>query len=324
MEGDGSIIAAIRFMKISVITPCLNREEFIAEAVESVTAQNYPEFEHWLIDGGSTDRTLSIVRRYPHLHVVSEPDHGVYDAFNKGLRLATGEVIALLNSDDLFVPGAFRLCANLFRNAVGTMIVSGGCQIFRRSSAGREIEMHRYEDARRYQLSLRNVTIGLPIINARFFRRSVFEKIGDFNLDYPIAADRDFLIRAALAQIPDAPVSRILYRYRWHAKSLTMNAGGDSLLKGMEDGLRIIQRLIDDQKLPSDQLVLLDRWRRECLATEVMIHALNRRPRKAFSTALAQSHRDVLFPLTFFRLGTLAIARRCRTRYRLLRAKDEA
>jgi glycosyltransferase involved in cell wall biosynthesis len=311
-------------MKISVITPCLDREEFIAEAIESVAAQKYPELEHWIIDGGSTDRTLEIVRRYPHLKVVSESDRGVYDALNKGLKLATGDVIALLNSDDLFAPGAFQLCANLFRTGAGTMIVSGGCQIFRRTSAGREIEMHRYEDARRYQLSLRNVTLGLPIINARFFRRSVFEKVGDFNLDYPIAADRDFLIRAALANIPDAPASRVLYRYRWHSKSLTLNAGEDSLLRGMEDGLKIIQRLIAGRRLGPDQLTLLHRWRRECLATEVMIHAINRRPGKGFSVALTQSQRDILFPFTFFRLGTLAIARRCRTGYRLFRAKDEA
>ena len=109
--------------------------------------------------------------------------------------------------------------------------------------------MHRYEDARRYQLSLRNVTLGLPSINARFFRRAVFEKIGDFNLDYPIAADRDLLIRAALAGMPDAPVSRVLYRYRWHSKSLTMNAGDDNLLRGMEDGLTIIQRLKEERNL---------------------------------------------------------------------------
>ena len=311
-------------MKISVITPCLNREEFIAEAIESVLAQDYSEFEHWLIDGGSTDRTLTIARRYPHLRVVSEPDRGVYDAFNKGLRLATGEVIALLNSDDLFVPGAFRLCDNLFRNAIGTMIVSGGSQIFRRTNAGREIEMHRYEDARRYQLSLRNVTLGLPSINARFFRRAVFEKIGDFNLDYPIAADRDFLIRAALAGMPDAPVSRVLYRYRWHSKSLTMNAGDDNLLRGMEDGLTIIQRLKEGGGLGTGQLGLLRRWRRQCVATEVMIQTINRKPARALSTALTELRRDLLFPATLFRLGSLAIARRCRTWYRLFRAKDEA
>lgn len=310
-------------MKISVITPCLNREEFIAEAIESVLAQDYSEFEHWLIDGGSTDRTLAIARGYPHLKVISEPDRGVYDAFNKGLKLAAGEVIALLNSDDLFVPGAFRLCANLFRNTVGTMIVSGGCQIFRRTSAGREIEMHRYEDARRYQLSLRNVTLGLPSINARFFRRAVFEKIGDFNLDYPIAADRDLLIRAALAGIPDAPVSRVLYRYRWHSKSLTMNAGDDNLFRGMEDGLTIIQRLMEGGRLGTDQLGLLHRWRRECLATEVMIQTINRRPGRALSTGITQLRRDLLFPATLVRLGSLAIARRWRTWYRLFRAKDE-
>jgi glycosyltransferase involved in cell wall biosynthesis len=311
-------------MKISVITPCLNREEFIAEAIESVLAQDYSEYEHWLIDGGSTDRTLTIARRYPHLRLVSEPDHGVYDAFNKGLKLATGDVIALLNSDDLFVPGAFRLCANLFRNAIGTMIVSGGCQIFRRTSAGREIEMHRYEKPRRYQLSLRNVTLGLPVINARFFRRAVFDKIGEFNLDYPIAADRDFLIRAALAGIPDAPVARVLYRYRWHSKSLTMNAGDDNLRRGMEDGLTIIQRLMEGGRLGTDQLALLHRWRRECLATEVMIQTINRRPARALSTAVTQLRRDLLFPATLVRLASLAVARRLRTWYRLFRAKHEA
>jgi glycosyltransferase involved in cell wall biosynthesis len=304
-------------MKISVITPCLNRVHLIGATVESVVAQDYSDFEHWIVDGGSSDGTLDQLKRYPHLRVVSEPDRGVYDAINKGIRLATGEIIILLNSDDLLVPGAFSLSADIFRNAVGTMIVSAGCQIFRCTPDGTEIEMHRYNDPRRYALSLRNVTIGTPNINARFFRRKVFEQIGDFDLAYPIAADRDFLIRAALRQLPDAPVAKVLYRYRWHSGSLTMNAGSDSLLSGMQDGRRIIAQTIQNFAVDREQMACLSRWGRECDAMEVMIYAVQGRVRDALLTWLERLRRDPQFLVTFVRLGLLACGRRLRTWWRL-------
>jgi glycosyltransferase involved in cell wall biosynthesis len=310
-------------MKISVLTPCLNRREFVAEAIDSVLRQDYPDFEHWIIDGGSTDGTLEILRRYRHLKVVSEPDRGVYHALNKGLRLADGDMIALLNTDDLFPLGTFNLCAELFRNSLGTMIVSGGCQIFRRDNGGRETELHRYENPRRYQLSLQNIAIGLPIINARFFRRRVFERLGCFNLDYPIAADRDLLIRAALEGMPDAPVPRILYRYRWHPASLTMNAGSDSLLQGMKDGMKICQRLASSRSLTRRQRTIVNRWRRECLANEVMIYAIQRRSSKALASGFRATQADLLFPTTMLRLGSLAVGRRLRSWYRLQRTRHE-
>ncbi|MBV9645715.1 MAG: glycosyltransferase, partial [Verrucomicrobia bacterium] len=73
-------------MKISIITASLNRKEFIGTAIESVLAQNYPNFEHWIIDGRSSDGTLEFLKKYPHLRVLSEPDRGVYDAWNKGIE----------------------------------------------------------------------------------------------------------------------------------------------------------------------------------------------------------------------------------------------
>jgi glycosyltransferase involved in cell wall biosynthesis len=304
-------------MKFSVITPCLNRVQLIGATIESVVAQDYPSFEHWIIDGGSTDGTLDLLKRYRHLHVVSEPDRGVYDALNKGIRLATGDVVILLNSDDLLGPGAFALAADIFHNAVGTMIVSAGCQIFRCTPDGKEIEMHRYDDPHRNALSLRNVTTGTPNINARFFRRKVFDQIGEFDLAYPIAADRDFLIRAALRQVPDAPIAKVLYRYRWHAGSLTMNAGSDSLLLGMKDGRRIIAQTIQNFALNSEQSAYLDQWRRECQATEVMICVVQGQLDKALSTWVEGMRQDPRFSFTLFRLGLLAIGRRLRAWWRL-------
>src|SRR5467141_1507921 len=271
-------------MKFSVITPCLNRVQLIGATIESVIAQDYPNFEHWIIDGGSKDGTLDLLKRYRHLRVVSEVDRGVYDAMNKGIRLATGEIVVLLNSDDLLARGALSVVAEIFQNAVGTMIVSAGCQIFRCTTDGAEVEIHRYDEPRRNALSLRNVTIGTPNINARFFRRKVFDQIGYFDPAYPIAADRDFLIRAAVRGLPDAPLPKVLYRYRWHADSLTMNAGSDSLLAGMHDGHQIIARSIQNLPLSREQIEYLNQWDRECQSTEVMIYSVQGRFPEALST----------------------------------------
>jgi glycosyltransferase involved in cell wall biosynthesis len=317
MVGPGRNQSKRPVMKFSVITPCLNRAELIGPTIESVIAQDYSDFEHWIIDGGSTDGTLDLLKRYRHLRLVSEADRGVYDAMNKGIRLATGEVLILLNSDDLLARGAFSLVADIFRNAVGTMIVSAGCQIFQSRSDGVEIEMHRYDDPRRNALSLRNVTIGTPNINARFFRRKVFEQIGEFDLAYPIAADRDFLIRVALRQLPDAPIAKVLYRYRWHAGSLTMNAGSDSLLSGMGDSRRIIARSIQKTSVNREQLACFNQWGRECQATEVMIYVVQGRFREALSTWLRGLGQDPRFFVTAIRMGLLAVGRRLRTWWRL-------
>jgi len=308
-------------MRFTIITPCLNREKFIAEAIESVLAQQYDDVEHWIIDGGSTDKTLDIVRSYSHLRVVSERDRGVYDAFNKGLDRATGDAVIFLNSDDLLTPGTLAFAQQIFQNAIGTLIISGGCEIFRQTDAGREVEMHRYADPKQNQLNFRNVTLGYPNINARIFRRSVFARLGRFNLAYPMASDRDLLMRAALANIPDAPVANIVYRYRWHEGSLTMNAGNSSMSQAQRDGLNIIASLLADPKINDDQRQILARWRRECVATEIMIQALNRNLARAAAIFLETLSQESLLPFTLWRLGWLAVGRRIRTYYRIFRAE---
>jgi glycosyltransferase involved in cell wall biosynthesis len=311
-------------MRFTIITPCLNREKFIAEAIESVLAQQFNEVEHWIIDGGSTDKTLDIVRRYPHLHVVSEPDRGVYDAFNKGIERATGDALIFLNSDDLLTPGTLALAQQIFQSAIGTQIISGGCEIFRRTDGGKEIKMHCYDDPRENQLNFRNVTLGYPNINARIFRRSVFDKLGRFDLTYAIASDRELLLRGALANIPDAPVANILYRYRWHEGSLTMNAGNTTLSQAQHEGLTLVASLLAKPSVTDEQRRILQQWRRECVSTDVMIQVMNRKFSQAARIFWSVFRQDVLLPLTLFRLGLLAIGRRIRTYYRLVRAEHGA
>ena len=100
--------------KVSIITPSYNRAGMIETAIQSVLSQNYPEVEHIIMDGGSTDGTLEVLKKYPHLRVVSEPDQGMYDALNKGLNLAHGEIIGFLNTDDFYAPGVFAKIALQF------------------------------------------------------------------------------------------------------------------------------------------------------------------------------------------------------------------
>src|SRR5258708_16182203 len=93
-------------MGLTIITPSLNAERFIAQAVESAGAEGRADIEHIVVDGGSTDGTLETLRRYPHLRVLARPGLGLYPALNLGIAEATGDVIGLLNADDRYLPGA--------------------------------------------------------------------------------------------------------------------------------------------------------------------------------------------------------------------------
>jgi glycosyltransferase involved in cell wall biosynthesis len=309
-------------MKISIITASLNRRGFIGAAVESVLAQNYPDFEHWIIDGGSSDGTLEFLKQYPHLKVLSEPDRGVYDGFNKGLDRASGDVIAFLNSDDVYAPAVFHFVRERYDRGTSE-IVTGACEIFRRLGSGAEVIMHRYLDSRRYRLSVASVTLGVPNINARFFRRSVFDKIGNFSLEYQMAADRDFLLRSALAKISDDSVERLFYRYQWHAGSLTMNSGNTTLLKAIYEGVKIADQYRSLPSLSSHDRSILQAWRRELQATVVMIHAVQCNPGAAFDNAAAALKEDPRWIFDLLRCGTQSIGRRARTLIRSVLANQQ-
>jgi glycosyltransferase involved in cell wall biosynthesis len=206
---------------ITVITPSYNRVEMIDHAIESVLAQNYSAVEHIVIDGVSTDGTLKVLKQYSNLKVISEPDSGMYDALNKGFKLAGGEIICLLNSDDNYERNVFASIADLFNHDPDLDAVIGAARIFQELNGNEEtLAIHRPSTTNKL---VERLILGVPTINAWFFRRRVFEKLRGFDLHYRIASDREFLIRFYLEGFKVDVYDSILYHYRQHSGSLTFS-----------------------------------------------------------------------------------------------------
>lgn len=225
-------------MKITVITVAYNSERTIVDMLRSVAAQTHPDIEHLIIDGGSTDRTLALVAEHgSHVaRVVSEPDDGIYDAMNKGMRLATGDLVGCLNSDDLFATP--QVLADVARMATqqGADAVYGDVTHF---DPARADPLVRYWRAGSY--SLRKVRLGwMPPHPSLYVRRAVIERIGVFDASLRIAGDYEFMLR--LFSQPGLKVSyvpEVLVDMRVGGAS--QRSFGALMLKSRED-LRALRR----------------------------------------------------------------------------------
>jgi len=181
------------FPIISIVTPSLNQGAYIEENIRSVLNQNYPHFEHIIIDGGSTDGTIDILKKYSHLTWVSEKDSGQSEAINKGFKRANGEIIGWLNSDDCYESGAFFSVVAELNRAQGKYVVSGDCSVI--DDKGNRIGYCRgrfsdHEDLIKYWD--RDYTIPQPSV---FFYRNVLHKSGYLNEQLNYAMDYDFWLR---------------------------------------------------------------------------------------------------------------------------------
>jgi glycosyltransferase involved in cell wall biosynthesis len=235
---------------ITIITPSLNRIEYISQAVESVILQDFLSYEHIIMDGGSTDGTIEYLKNYSRLKVISQPDRGLYDAINNGIELAQGDIIGILNTDDLYEPDVFSDVAKAFADNDHIMAVVGGATLFENSPNGERRSLSIYPpitiDQKWYRL-----TSGAPIINAWFFQISVFDQIGKFDLRYRYASDRDFLIRFGLEGLPFSTLDRNVYLYRKHAGSLTMDGKNDGEADFMLETRDMVEHYLDREKLPN-------------------------------------------------------------------------
>jgi glycosyltransferase involved in cell wall biosynthesis len=182
---------------VSIVTPVLDRVETIATCLNSVAAQSYRPIEHIVVDGGSTDGTLELIQQHRPsfpFRWISEPDSGMYDAINKGMSIAQGEVLAYLNSDDLYPPWSVEVAVRALEPGVG--LIYGDLGVLRVATDGRPARFHLqfYPDFELRHYSYIG-TIGQP---TAFWRRSLMDEIGLFDTQYHLIADCEYWLRAAL------------------------------------------------------------------------------------------------------------------------------
>jgi len=283
--------------KLSIITPTLNRRRFLEDAIQSVLSQDYPEFEHIIVDGGSNDGTLELLAQFPHLRVVSEKDSGLYDALSKGVAMARGEVIGHLNSDDVYAPGAFHRIAAPFRDDAGVDAVFGGAIAFEDTAGGARRTVVEYLTPSHSALSWENVTIGVPIVNARFFRRGVYDRVGTYDARYRIAADRDFLIRVALADVRSVQVPGAVYHYRMHGGSLSLSGERASFGAIHAEHLTMSERYLAMRGLSRAHRAHFERWHANEAMLATVLATREFRFHDAFQAGLRGWRQDALWPL---------------------------
>jgi len=243
-------------LRLSIITPCLNRANSIENSIRSVLKQGYSDVEHIIIDGGSTDGTLSLLARYPHIKVVSEPDLGMYDALNKGLKIASGEIIGFLNADDLYADHVFQPVVEYFHDE-NVDAVAGKAQIFEEEKDGTSKTILELSPPHPDKLVKTAIT-GSTIFNAWFFRKSIIQKVGGFDAQYKISGDADLILRLALMGMNYLALDSVHYLYRQHEDSLTFQVNSDKLLKSFKDHSLFIKKYISSAEIPHDVKALFN------------------------------------------------------------------
>ena len=179
-------------MKISILTCVLNNEKFIADSIKSVQNQIYKNKEHIIIDGGSIDKTIDIVNRLNNndISIVSSQDNGIYDAINKGINLASGDIIGILHSDDFYADYNVLSSVNEVFEKKNADIVYGDLLYV---SKNKKLNVRYW---RAGEFLDRNIKRGwMPPHPTVFIKKEVFKKIGNYNTNYKISSDYDFLIR---------------------------------------------------------------------------------------------------------------------------------
>lgn len=179
-------------MKVSVITVCYNSEATIRDTIESVLSQDYSEIEYIIIDGASNDNTMEIINEYSDdiSLVISEPDKGIYDAMNKGIKLASGEVVGILNSDDFFTSSSsITKVVSGFSEGIDAVYAD----LIYVKQNNKDIFSRLYSSS---SFALWKIRFGFMVPHPTFYaKRKLFEKLGYYKLNYRVAADFELMAR---------------------------------------------------------------------------------------------------------------------------------
>jgi len=230
---------------VSIVTPSYNKGRFIEETILSVKNQTYPHIEHIVIDGGSTDGTLDILRKYSNNPIwISEPDRGQSDAVNKGWKMAKGEILAYLNADDTYMPWAVETAVKYLVEHPDVDMIYGKCNLI--NEDGMVTGQYPYLSAESdlAKLICSPFIIPQPTV---FFKRQVLDTTGYLDTDLHMAMDYDLWIRIGLkCKIEYIP--EVLANFRVCPGTKTV----DQTYKFLDDHSRILNALFSDPELPQE------------------------------------------------------------------------
>jgi glycosyltransferase involved in cell wall biosynthesis len=202
---------------VSIVTPSFNQSQFLEQTIRSVLEQDYPRLEYLIVDGGSTDGSVDVIRRYADRLAwwVSEKDSGQAEAINKGLRRAQGEIVAWLNSDDIYLPGAVSAAVKAFEENPQAGLIFGN--VLAIDKTGRTLNLLHYGDWNLADLMAFRI-IGQPSV---FMRRAVFEQAGLLDTSYHYLLDHHLWLRMAqVAGMHYLPKTLAAARYHIAAKNI--------------------------------------------------------------------------------------------------------
>lgn len=196
--------------KISIVTPTYNCEQTLKDSLESILKQNYNNYEYIIVDGGSTDSTLQIIEEYKEkfsgrLTYISEKDNGIYDAMNKGILMATGEIISILNADDWYEDNVLNIVNDYAINYPDIGVFYGYIRIIK---GGEEYMVRRnnYKFIDDYSGLIQHPTC--------FIKSEVYKNHGLYNCDYKIMSDLDFLLKIIKKGVKYKAIDRIITNFR--------------------------------------------------------------------------------------------------------------
>lgn len=205
--------------RVSIVTPSFNQAEFIEETILSVQGQNYPNLEHIIVDGGSTDGTLSILKKYgDKIKWISEKDSGQANAINKGFKMAEGEIIGWLNSDDPYLEGAVSSVVNVFLNHSKVQVLYGDYVFL--DGSGRRIYEMRLIHYDLYILLFDRCYIAQPAV---FYKKEIFNEVGFLDETLKYAMDWEYFLRLGFSGYHFYHIPKLLAGYRLHKNSKTMS-----------------------------------------------------------------------------------------------------
>ena len=239
-------------MKVSILTVVYNRADVIRDTIESVLSQTYKNIEYIIIDGASTDSTMDVVNEYKDKisKIISEPDRGLYDAINKGIKEATGDVIGLIHSDDFYLDNlVIQRVVDTFKKENKHMLFADLLYI----KGDNKDKVLRYYSAKNF--TVKKLKYGfMPPHPTLFVKKEVYEKYGLYKIDYKIAADYEMFVRLLL-------VNKLSFSYI-HLPIVKMRVGGVSsggIRRKIECNIEVV-RAIKSNGIKTNHLLILKKY----------------------------------------------------------------